>query len=221
MLDAINNILLINHPDHTERLDYQKQQLGSYSLSFTIIDSVIVHDSIGFSNKAIKSCALSHLKALEYSLRFKDELCLILEDDSRISNINGLNSFINHFLSKRLDWDMLYFFPSGHKNNAVTEIDELIIQNTKSIPSHAYVVNPTRISFMIDKLRSYFLHLEETHNRSWEKSLIDHILAQQIHPEMSIYSCKNHLIFQYRELFGSTLGWGLEYNGKSYPMIRD
>lgn len=216
MIYGIEKILMICHHTHKDRLQFQKQQFQLYDLVFEKIDTVKVLDPIGFSNKPVKSCFLSHIKALEFASKISGN-CLILEDDICIDNIELIDQFMQEILSNDLYWDMIYFYPSGCPGNNTTTISSNITKNTKIVNAHAYIVNPKIIDSLLAQLYSYVKHIEAIDNKETVKSHYDHVLMNNFHDNMNIYSPNTHLIFQYRKKFGSSLDWGFEFEDQKFP----
>jgi GR25 family glycosyltransferase involved in LPS biosynthesis len=225
MIKYVDKILIINHPDHKDRRKYQEDQAKIYDLNYQFVSAVPVDSSNGFQNKSLKSCFLSHIKALKIA-HDTQELCLILEDDARLVDISEINLYLNSLLNDYLQynvWDMIYFYPSMHDSNFSVDINQYSTRDTKVTNLHAYLVNPRKIFYLIEALEYHFSRIDNDTNNDYTKDVkrshIDHVIANYIHPKMRVFCPKTNLIFQWRKEFGSTLGWGCRVEDKTYPFI--
>lgn len=203
MINYITKLYVLNLPHRIDRLNFQLNQFTKYNIdNYEIINPVVVDNANNFLNKAIYSCYLSHLRILE-QIKLNQQLCLILEDDANIVDINKINSCLDDFFNSNLDWDMFYFYyykPINITNN------EQYIKIDKVLNTHAYMVNPQAVSDILDILYRYKDKIETKQIEDIKNCHIDRAYALEVHKIKNIFASTTRLITQNKQ-FCSDIPW--------------
>lgn len=221
---SVDKIFVINHPKLIDRLYFQKKQFDKFKLKYKIINSIKCNHFTNFYNKNIKSLFLTHLEILK-SIIDIDELCLILEDDAEIYDIDEVNKYIDYILKNNLslNWDMIYFdkpvYFNKESQNAklISEtklVDNYIYKPEWQLQTHAYIMNPKIIKDVVQILINHIDNIENgtiRKDQGWPRSIkrlshIDQVYKDYLHPKLNIYTPIINLIGQC-ENFESTLNY--------------
>ena len=214
-LHNIEKIFLLHHHEKPERLFFQKKQLESLDVQYTIYNSIIVDQANGFQNKALKSCYASHLSIIENNLQSTKPF-MILEDDAVFqTDIISINSILRSITESK-EWDMIYLYPTKFSRN--------ILQNYGSYSSvkyilncHAYILSPINLYSIYNILKRRYNNIDVSKKKLVKDCYLDRNYGDYIHPRYQIYSCNQPLVIQDRYRFGSQLGWGWD----NRPVIFD
>ena len=179
-------------PKRKDRLKFQREQFDNLNIQdFTLIQPIVVTDPKGYRNRSIKSCYLTHVKIIEEIVENKN-FCIILEDDAKIWNMQGVIDNINCLFDNDIEWDMFYFYPKSKKDQK--------LRNT-----HAYMINPKSANQILNIL----LQNKDDIEKTMHHKCLDHVDAAYIrlvHTEMTILNSDSVLIDQNKEL-GIDIDW--------------
>lgn len=190
MIPHIDKIYLINLPKRKDRLKFQREQFEKLNIQdFTLVEPVVVTEPKGYRNKSIKSCYLTHVKIIEEIVK-NQNFCIILEDDAKIWNMQGVVDNISNLFENDIEWDMFYFYPKIRD---------------KLPNAHAYIVNPKSAQKILDIILSNKHRIETTgHHKALDH--IDLAYIYLVHKQMIILNSDKVLISQDKKL-GSDIDW--------------
>lgn len=160
-------ILVINLPESTDRLDFQRKQLDRMGLDYEIIRAVstnYVHErvhyhlALGWSRPLLKSeiaCYFSHHKIWQTVLK-RDRPALVLEDDALLSrHVPALLKA----LEGKTDCDIVNFEVHG-KKKVVGKTAQELLGDYKLLPLYqdkigaaGYVIWPSGAKKLLDSAR--------------------------------------------------------------------
>lgn len=202
----IDNVFLLNLPERSDRLSFQKKQLESIWNKVNVINPLLINNSGNFQNKATRSCFISHIKILRHlmSLNYINKINLILEDDAIIFNINALDDFIYNVLIDNQKWDMIYLY----KRYSVVKFCKSKYDVVNScLGTYGYIVNPSSLFNIYNKLRYRYLEIKYSNKKIIVPSHIDQALKAHIHPHLNIVTPKINLVHHDDTRFSSDIGW--------------
>ncbi len=200
-------VLIINLPESTTRLDFQKQQLGRMGLEYDVVCAVgldeleestykrLSHTWQRLMRKTEVACFMSHLKAWQ-TVKGNDQPYLIIEDDALLSRCVPalLKDFeMPDFDNKACDFITLEIRnrkkivgKSGHKLSCHSHLLDLF-QDRTGVAS--YVLWPSGAKKLINKYNKGKIGLADAFiSSSYELN------AFQVEPAASIQldQCKNY-----------------------------
>lgn len=200
-------VLIINLPQSTARLDFQKQQLGRMNLEYDVISAIgvdLLEDSTykqlshtwqRLMSRAEVACFMSHLKTWR-TVKDNNQPCLIIEDDAFLSRCvpELLNDFESpDFLKNNCDLVTLevrnrkkIVGKSRQKLSCNTHLLDLFQDRTGVA---AYVLWPSGASKLIDKYNKGKIGLAD----AFISSSYD-LHAFQVEPAASVQldQCENY-----------------------------
>lgn len=102
-IEELDNIVYINLKKRVDRKEYVETQLKNLELP-----NLVVHrfNAISAENPAI-GCTISHIKCIEMAKNNNWNHVIVCEDDITFMNPNLFKNNLQHFLSKKKDWDVL------------------------------------------------------------------------------------------------------------------
>ena len=161
-------ILVINLPESTDRLEFQKQQMKRLGLDYEVMRAVSTshvherahyHLALGWERplrKAEIACYLSHHKAWQMVLK-RNKPALILEDDALLSRHTPI--LLNE-LEKHTDRDLVTLEVRGRKK-IVDKKSQTLLGDYKLIPLYqdrtgaaGYVLWPSGAKILLSKAKS-------------------------------------------------------------------
>ena len=211
MIANIDKIFMIHCENDIDRLHFQNVQFAKHNLDYSIIDCVKVNTSNGFSNQSIKSCFLSHMKAIETSISTQKN-CLILEDDVLLTtNTNNISKNIFQIMNNE-SWDMIYLYPPYWGNKLIIQKKSTYSKVKGILNGHAYIINIKSVGKIYDMLTKHYDALEKKVDKKYRlASHIDRVYAHYIHKKLNVFATNVHHFIQNKKQFGSSLDWG--WNG--------
>ncbi|MGI9281868.1 MAG: glycosyltransferase family 25 protein [Endozoicomonas sp.] len=141
-------------------------------------------------------CLKSHIKALETAIASDLDNYLVFEDDAFI--LEGSQKTLNQAIQELVrlpSWDMFYLGGRHRSRRPQKSAGKYLDRVYCTYEAHAYSVNSR---FYNDLHQRLILCQSE----------IDHFLAEKIHPEFDVYSCRPLVSFQSgstSDIFGTPL----------------
>jgi len=169
--EFFNKVILINLDRRVDRLKDVTQELDNLEITYERISAV---DAIELGIAPKDACRASHIKALEMA----EGNTLILEDDATFMP-NFLESFTRFTENLPKLWDIIYL---GAHIGTSESVNNYMVRGLITSSTHAYCINPKRITEMLDIARNTTDHIDVAYARE--------------HPRMKAYVAQPTLVKQ-------------------------
>ena len=169
--EFFNKVILINLDRRVDRLKDVTEELNNLEINFERISAV---DAVELGITPKDACRASHIKALEMA----EGNTLILEDDATFMP-NFLENFTTFTENLPKLWDIIYL---GAHIGTSEPVNNHMVRGLITSSTHAYCINPKRITEMLDMARNTTDHIDVAYAKE--------------HPRMKAYVAQPTLVKQ-------------------------